>query len=588
MPNSGKLIGADPAPIKGVDYEAPQKGVLSANGPYAMPKTDDLSDVNWLEGTNAIPENGLYTSPNGGDPVRVSTVYRNSSGEFTAIKKLPMNGELDYEIVAYPSNHGGDEIISRIYKKDLSSVTWEIPVPSTDPDAIISLNRNTSISRDGSLVAFGTPRCHLVFPVFNYNSWEWVGNPPVGHEFPSTGSYYSYAIFSPIEDFLVFMFDFSVAVYDTNTWNLIYFGDNETWGVTNLYVGKPTWSPDGTKLFYITGSSIIRYLDFTNPTSPTSHTVNDNSYTTRAIAHTDTHLLALAIGNPSIRAWPLNNYSVEPTTIAVGEIPTNTKMSCTLSPDGKYFAFGVNTKADLPIMVYDTSTWTRVYLELPDVSEDVQAMQGGLCFSPDNKYLYGATTIGLGDQGIIYKWSTEDWSLTGSYIDTNSTGFGNDSLMVLPKITTPLPPEPGLWIDVTSDSYWAGITQTPFGEAYEYQDGVWVKPSVDIYNNIESGLQVSGSWAEGLKPVTIRMLLDAGPDPEGAGGPVASMDIMVQVWNTNGDVIAYYDWITVEYGVEYSISMDVYDTAHDIDYILVVSNIRNVGPIIKKVEYKLS
>lgn len=583
MPNSNKFIGPTNQPIEGIEYESPQTGYISSNKDYTEPKLEELAEVNWVPGSPVIPDNGKYKQLyNSEGDTFVSIASRANNALYTAIKVLtgtPTPVDEDYEIVAFPSNYSAG-FMSRIYTKNLEYV-WDIPRPASGD---IGLVRNTSISRDGNLVAFGTPYADTQFPVFQYNSWEWVGNPTSGNEMPYVGSSLTLAVFSPIQDILVFLFNTTIVVYDTNTWNKLYESSGEINSVSNPTTGVPCWSPDGTKLFYISSSSLVNYIDLSNPSVPTFHLVNDTFYSSSVCIHTEDYLISVGAGNPSIRIWNTGDYSGTSTLVATGELPFFMKLCASVSPDGQLFLCSVNSSPSTPLFVFDINTWTSIPVESPPDSLTI-GTQGGLSWSPDGKYVYLGCTLEDSKSRII-KYNAEDWTIDSIYDDEDGTGYGYGSLLVLPKITTPPPPE--VWIDVTGPEFWEDYYKDDIFwdySNYEWDSGNerWRLTEASTTSTTALLRPING-WETGLRFSKFRVTLNSGTN---INSGILSEGTYISLRSTGPDITDDTEAVFSNWNEEVVIELTIYpDVDFDLSRLSMSTYLYNDGPYITKIEYQ--
>lgn len=378
------------------------------------------------EGPGSLQPYGLASADF--DELRITKGVARYTENFTVIDKpFPVHAPFpDYQVIAFPANYGTGNM-SRLYDKDLN-VIEDVPCPTS---AEVPYAFNTSMSRDRKLVAFGTPSMSSQFPVFNYDSWDWVGNPSGGNAVPTDFVNGGFAIFSPTNDILVLLESTSIAVYNTVNWNLIHSSTGNVQSVNIHNAGNPCWSPDGSKLFYITTSSLVRYIDLTDPSNPAFHDVNDTSYSSHAILHTDQYLLSVGGGNMGMRAWGIDNYSGASTILAPSTMPANLKKVIIYSPDKEYIVVGLNNVSE-PLCVFEASTMNKIVVGSPPIEDDASSAQGGIDFSPDMKFLFMATTL-TGSISKIYKYSVDTWEIVDSFVDPDGTGYGYPSLKVLHK-----------------------------------------------------------------------------------------------------------------------------------------------------------
>lgn len=135
--------------------------------------------------------------------------------------------------------------------------------------------------------------------------------------------------------------------------------------------------------------------------------------------------------------------------------------------------------------------------------------------------------------------------------------------------STPPPPGPEC-LDATDNTFWDG-------------DGyVWVPGSSHWEGSSGGDLEAIGTWAQGFRPTTAKILLNSGPQ---ASGFLTSNDLYIfdSSFNLIGSVTGF-SFPAYETDLELEINLD-FSSAGDIDGIEIGSFLYNIGPLIKRIEF---
>lgn len=423
-----------------------------------------------------------------------------------------------YDLLSF---QGGGDKIANLYNPDLTLNGELIFAESTS--GALPTYYGVSVSRDNSLVAFSSEAV-TYFPVLEYNSWTPIDNPA---EMPAAGS--SRLTFSPTADILVLMReDGDVWIYNTITWERIYNGEGI---LTSPRVfancDQPCFSPDGNLLFYCADSG-VRYLDITNPLTPTDNAITSGTIPD-GLYSSENYLIAAR--DDLIQIWSHSDYSAPQNEIqwngGAGEYMT--PYTVTISPNEAYFAVGCSSPTNLTewLLVYDLSTLNKIAYEGFPVGNG--PIQGGIAFSADNSVMFISFT-----SGQIMAYDTETWDI----LHDNTTDIDSDpyrSLTVLPKYTTDFPV--AVWADRT-DNLWFTAFGSPDNNNYSYSSGRW---QTTVGESGQSDLLAVGGpfgendgWADNFAPTKMRITVNSGPDFDGLGSLTGTVITLLD--NTNSVV----------------------------------------------------